>query len=647
MTFKGDADIERIVLHNRDRLTERLNNVHVFVSDTPFDNATLDVMLNKPGVERFFYPGAQGSQIVVPADTTGRYVRVQLDGEDEEILSLAEVEVFGTVVEEVALTVHENSRNIIDWARGKDVKDENADGNTDDNRFHMGDPLHSQPLVVNYGGDLDNPESVVFVGTNEGYLHAIDISNGEEDFAFMPQELLKNLVPQYENNRFDEKIYGMDGDLTLWTEDIEGDGSIVKDDGDHAYLYAGMRRGGSSYYALDVSDRDDPRFLFSIPENDPEAFTELGQSWSKPILSSIRVGEDEIRKVLIFAGGYDVTQDDKEYSTPDTTGRAIYIVDALDGTLHWSGQGTANPGYPTKVFPQMQFSIPSNISVVDADGDGLASQIYVGDMGGQLWRFDINNDGRTGADLVDGGVIAQLADAGSPEGARRFFHAPDLALSNFEGEQVLNIAIGSGYHAHPLNTTINDSFYVIRYPFGATGDYGVKDSLSNRFRPITMLDLYDTTDNLIGEGDAEEVERERELLRKKEGWFIRMEGSGEKVLGTSATLDHVVRFISYEPAVVDPFNCDPDFGQSFIYAVNLEDGTPYYPLTEDQDRPRTKADRRDEVPGGGLAPPVQTLFIPPQEGATATPTFVSGVNVLNTGKSIARIRRWYWSEYPE
>ena len=55
----------------------------------------------------------------------------------------------------------------------------------------------------------------------------------------------------------------------------------------------------------------------------------------------------------------------------------------------------------------MQYSIPSDVTVIEKEG--LASQIYVGDMGGQLWRFDIPNTDKTGADLVDGGVIARLS----------------------------------------------------------------------------------------------------------------------------------------------------------------------------------------------------------------------------------------------
>ena len=650
VTLQQNADIDRIVLHNRTDgcCVKRLNDVHVFVSETPFGNATLEELKAQPGIWKTFVAGEQGTgEIVLPVDTTGQYVRVQLAG-DNATLSLAEVQVFGARQSEEVLA---EKQNIINWARGMDVKDENEDGDTSENRYHMGDPLHSRPVIVNYGGTASDPDSVVFVGTNEGYLHAIDIKDGVEEFAFMPQELINNLEPLYENKPGADKVYGMDGDLTVWANDVNNNGAIEADGGDHAYLYAGMRRGGSKYYALDVSDRADPKFLFSIPESDPAAFAELGQSWSKPILSSIRVSSTEIKKVLIFAGGYDVSQDEKSTTAPDTTGRAIYIVDAEKGTVLWSAQPNGVAGGTTRLFADMQYSIPSDIRVVTNE-DGLASQLYVGDMGGQLWRFDIPNDGSTGADIANGGVIARFNEAGEPKGARRFYHAPDLAFSNFEGERVLNIGIGSGYHAHPLNTAIEDNFYLIRYPFKATGNYGMKDTTTVAgYRPITMSDLFDTTDNLIGEGDEEEIADAQAELRSAEGWFITMERNGEKILGSSNTLDHVVRFVSYVPGNSGNI-CAPDLGSSTFWRVSLEDGTPVpgeasADDTDDTDTDTSlkKDDRSEELPGGGIAPPVQTIFV--ASDGEVKPTVVSGTKVLEGEIPGERFRRWFWAEYPE
>ncbi len=276
LTLASQTNIERIVLHNRiNCCLDRLNNVHVFVSKTPFGNATLEELIADSSVSHQYLDGVQGATTELTFNTTGQYVRVQLA--QTGILSLAEVQVFG---QEAALLAEKE--NLIDWIRGKDVKDENNNQSTTDNRMHMGDPLHSTSVTVNYGGDAKDPDSVVFVGTNEGYLHAISSRTGTEEFAFMPEPLMANIETLYNNNPRDDKVYGMDGDLTLWVKDVNGNGIVDAgvDSGEHAYLYAGMRRGGEKYYALNVTDRDNPQFLFSIPEVAPAAFAELGQSRS-------------------------------------------------------------------------------------------------------------------------------------------------------------------------------------------------------------------------------------------------------------------------------------------------------------------------------------------------------------------------------
>src|SRR5690606_29995891 len=102
---------------------------------------------------------------------------------------------------------------------------------------------------------------------------------------------------------------------------------------------------------------------------------------------------------------------------------------SVTGALLWHGSldGTHAD------FPAMQYSIPARVRVLDFDGDGFADRMYAGDMGGQVWRFDITN-GASASNLVAGGVIAQLGAAGlaSPTLAetRRFYYAPDVASVN-------------------------------------------------------------------------------------------------------------------------------------------------------------------------------------------------------------------------
>ncbi len=486
-------------------------------------------------------------------------------------------------------------RRLLQWIRGQDV---NENGQASGPRQFMGDPLHSRPVLVTYGEDADDPRLTMFVTTNEGYLHAIDTATGQELFAFMPQELLTNINRLYKNpSVHDGRIYGLDGSLSVQASDGQ------------VHLYFGMRRGGRNYYALDVSNRTQPKLKWVI-HGGSDGFEELGQTWSKPIPTRIHfAGDAAPTEVLIFAGGYDPAQDAALVRTADTQGRGIFIVSAEDGSLLWYGGGPNAAGEPDTVFQGMNYSIPSDIRVVDIDGDGLADQLYVGDMGGQLWRFDIHH-GNTAAALVSGGIIADLASDGSAADARRFYNAPDLALISDKGKQWLSIAIGSGWRAHPLDTDVQDRFYMVRNPHV----FGPARAQSGEpvYTKITESDLYDATDNVIGEGDENQAAEARAALAAKKGWFIKLENVGEKVLSESITLNGQLIFTTYQPrdAAASTVGCTPGEGIGRAYLISILDATPVQDLDESGDEESlTKTDRSTQLLRSGIPPTPTVLFI--------------------------------------
>jgi type IV pilus assembly protein PilY1 len=556
----------------------------------------------------------------------------------------------------------ENGRDeLLEWARGYDVKDENADSSTTDSRYYIGDPLHSKPAIVTYGGTSEAPDSVIYFGTNEGFLHGIETDSGDEVFSFIPLELLPNLKPQFDNIPGADKIYGLDGAISVWKNDINRNGAVDGDD--HVYLYAGMRRGGSSYYALNVTNKNAPVYKWQIDggPGGTTGFEELGETWSQPVVANISYG-GTTKKVLVFGGGYDNSQDDKLTRTADSIGRALYIVDAENGDLLWRGvseDSTVN-GIETEVFSDMVYSIPATPKVIDIDGDGNSDQIYVGDMGGRIWRFDIIQSSSTLK--LDGGIIADLGTDGVMSDTRRFYHTPDVSLSRVNAELVVNIAIGSGYQAHPLDTTIDDRFYLIRYPYAYRGDgiYGIKNKKPNdagegyvdTYSPIDEDNLYNATMNLIGEGTDDQVSAAQQALAGASGWYIEMEQNGEKVLGSSVTFDNKVLFASYLPGTAST-GCSPHIGAGVFWAVNLWDATPVEDF-DDDDTQLSKPDRTKMIPGAGLPPPPQTLILQTKEtddngeevkGDLQIIT-VSGGNTLMNHSVNSLFERVYWSEYP-
>ena len=511
---------------------------------------------------------------------------------------------------------------LLKWVRGVDVFDEDVDTRFDDVRKHIGDPMHSQPAILNYKNGAST-DTTIFVATNQGILHAIEHEQGTELFAFMPEALFQNIDTLYDNQQSQKHPYGLDGDLTIWHDDQNG--NVQVDGNEKAYLFVGMRRGGNLYYGFDVSERNNPKLMWKI-EGGTGDFQNLGQTWSRPIPTKIMLNGVE-KVVLIFGGGYDAASNDANADTlaavrtssnkqpSDTVGNALFIADALTGQHLWSGQSDSSG---SKKFDDMQYSFPSSIRVLDVNADNLADQLYVGDMGGQLWRFDIAPYHTTG-DLVSGGVIASLNGQGI-ENSRRFYNEPDVALISSEGERYLSVGIGSGWRAHPLNTGVEDRFYMIRQEsiFSKPDGYGKNTGTASspRYEPLTETDLADVTDDLTPDYNAH-------------GWMLKMEGNGEKILGASLTANNQFIFTTYQPTEsADP--CTPAVGQGYAYVVNALNGAPTVNLHEDESGSGsttdsiyykgavlTKEDRKKQLDQGGILPGPSLLIV--ESPVTSTP----------------------------
>lgn len=462
---------------------------------------------------------------------------------------------------------------VINWALGRDVQDADQDGDRTEARGDMGDPFHVQPLTLLYSGTADDPVSTVFLTTNDGFLHAFDARSGTELWAFVPGRLLNALYPLYRNDAAATKTYRLDGEVNLVVLNDDGQPGIDPDR-ERAILLFGMGRGGDGVFAVDVTTRNTPLLLWERNSSDGEfaAFADLGQTWSPPVAARVRIGSTT-RDVAIFGGGYDPGQDNRTFRQ-DTMGNAIYMVDVLDGTLEWS----AGDGEPHNLqLPAMDYSIPAPVRPLDLNGDGVAERIYVGDMGGQLWRFDIQN-GEAPDALVTGRVLASLggAAADSPTAAdlRRFYEAPDVVPMILDRRLVIAINIGSGYRGHPLDRDVSEAFFSIR-DFDVFGAPDGPDP-----GPVTVDQLIDITDD-----------PEPELPFSTAGWQLRLvQGAGEKMLGESVTFDNTTFFTSFTPGATVS-ECTGGVGINRLYAVSVFDGRPRTNFDSPLGEPLTIADR--------------------------------------------------------
>ena len=454
-------------------------------------------------------------------------------------------------------------------------------------RAEMGDPLHSAPVALIYDG-ADPDAALVFVATNDGFLHAINANTGVEQWAFIPREFLDDQVDLYANRPTSLKHYGIDGALRL--QMLADDDGIIDPAAEKVYLFFGLRRGGTVYYALDVSNRHAPKLLWRLGSAE---LAGNGQSWSAPVPARIDVdsaaqGSDKL--VVVFGGGYDPTQDGYD-NAADSIGNAVYIVDSVSGELLWHGSPTRGD----ETFPAMQSSFAADIKVVDLGADGFADRMYAADTGGQIWRFDIHN-GNGPSGLISGGVIARLGSAPLPappqvvaDGPdnRRFYFAPDVALVSSRDERFMHIGIGSGYRAHPLSTANHDRFYALRdhAPFRKLSDADYA-----RFEPIVDADLVDITDNVDATVPPGSPGWRLEL--RNPGWI------GEKVHSEARTFNNRVYFTTLVPgptdSAADP--CAPAPATNRLYIVDLIDGSPVTNLDGDA-TPGEREDRFVELPG--------------------------------------------------
>ncbi|MDJ0918843.1 MAG: PilC/PilY family type IV pilus protein [Woeseiaceae bacterium] len=527
-------------------------------------------------------------------DLTAAENEISIDNKDT--FDLADFGLTGSVDEPT-------KEQIIDWARGIDVADADNDGDVLEARNEMGDPLHSEPAAVVYGGTEASPVSVVFAATNEGYVHAVDGATGQELWAFVPKEHTPNLTKLFFNSSTASKHYGVDGSIVPVVFDKDNDGQIEPDDDDFVYIIFGMRRGGEAYYALDVTVKDKPKLKWRVSD------AGFGQTWSKPTVARVQIDngtvvEDKI--VAIVGGGYDTTHDVLSHpGTPDGDGAGVYFIDLETGGVLWRAAITADTTADLKL-DKMTRAIPTQIRVIDLSGDGFADRMYASDMGGQIFRFDIIN-GETRDKLVRGGVIAQLGAEGnlpaSDANTRRFYTSPDVSIFGdaFQNRQFIAISLGSGYRAHPLDNTPTERFYSLRDP--------------DVFNVLTQDDY--NTYTIIKENTLIDVRGKvrTEVGSDKNGWMYTLPAD-QKVLSDSVTFDNEIFFVAFSPD--NGNNCTAGLGNNFLYRMSVINGDPIVQNIATLVAGDADAERSEDLAQKGIAPEPQFLFPTPEADCTGT-----------------------------
>jgi type IV pilus assembly protein PilY1 len=451
------------------------------------------------------------------------------------------------------------------------------------------DVQHSRPLIVTYdstpvpdaevGGTTNRSnKQYLFFLTNDGLVHAVDAATGQEKWAFLVEEALPFIGTQMSNGS-GPSLDLADGSPAVWID--RGDSDGIVDGSERVWLFFGLRRGGRAYYALDITDADAPKFMWKISSNyhpvnhayyqplgtsagegklcsgtspcaDKTEYRLLGQTWSTPVVGRVATSAGRpagnTDPVVIFGGGYDTQQDFASIASPtappaplppatlpatsttgDYIGRSLYVVEA-------------STGQPIKVFANtggdflnasgIAWSIPSDLAVINADLDaqGLLDRVMVGDMGGNLWRFDI---GHTDVSSWKAKLLATLSDTGVPN--RKIMFPPTIVPQHAPFPIDWDaIYVGTGDREHPLVTTTSDKIFMVAdFDIGLTATTGAAASFAaGDFLALTATD----TSGVVPSA-----------LLSKRGWYRDLE-AGEKVTGSPFVFNQRLRFGSYNPS---------------------------------------------------------------------------------------------------
>jgi len=266
--------------------------------------------------------------------------------------------------------------------------------------------------------------------------------------------------------------------------------------------------------------------------------------------------------------------------------------------------------------------------------------MYAADMGGQLLRFDISN-GETPANLVAGGVIAQLGAEGlgapSIADTRRFYNSPDVSIctdNRNQNKRFISLNIGSGYRAHPLDNGATDRFYSVRDPnvFGQ-----LTQAAYNGLSVVTDDDLVEVSGQV------------RTIIDPTDrGWKFTMPAD-QKVLADSTTFDNSVFFVGFSPATNSADMCQPSQGRNFLYRVSCDNGDPVVNNLDTLDPGDADSERMTELAQGGIAPSPVFLFPSPDDpdctGADCAPPPIACIGVECFDPGFANIPvRTLWTQ---
>jgi type IV pilus assembly protein PilY1 len=493
--------------------------------------------------------------------------------------------------------------DVLQYLRGATTQ-EQRNGGTFRNRSHiLGDIVDSNPAYIGPSGEnLQSPSyrlfetatahrtPVLYIGGNDGMLHAFDTTNGDEKFAYMPRgsySNLVNLVSPYYNAQHKFFVNGSPQAADVQFSDLTW----------HSLLVGAEAQGGKSVFALDITDPSSMTAEATLASNVlwDIVDTDLGLGFSSPAIANTSSGWQ------VFVGnGYNSTNQ-KPF---------LYAIDPQHGTINAKIDLCA--AVPTACDLTASNGL-SGVVAVNTSGaiTATANMLYAGDLQGNMWRVDISNSNPT---LWAATVMFQARD-NFPGGNKQPITTKPVVTLNPHFPQVLGtlVMFGTGQY--------------LGVPDIANGNlqsvYGVYDPPAGYATPLNRSSLLQQTlaTATLGALQVRTTSGTAASYPANKGWYMDLSLlSGERVINTPALFSGgELIFTTFQPIAPAAGVCST-LGYSYLMVLNYATGesftTPQFDVNGDG-----HITRGDMVTVGGVTMGVA--------GVGLGSVYASGVTNLN------------------
>lgn len=444
-----------------------------------------------------------------------------------------------------------SASNLVNYVRGADVSGYRTRSSK------LGDMVYSQPVIVgppqgiytdhNYAGfkaSQAGRKSMIYVGGNDGMMHAFDAQTGNEDWAFIPNSLLPNLkylrnTPYNHQSFVDGAATIVDANIYYKTSATATSLTTTKDW--RSVMVCGLRGGGQSYFAMDVTDPANPAPLWELNASGSNC---LGYTFGAPLIVKLRTGpgtEDYVW-AAVLANGYQ--------SSSPLGSASLLIVDLATGSILKEIIVDSNTNLGAYVNGL------SSPSAVDLDGDGYVNYIYAGDLRGHLWKFDVSGNGSATWDVSyrkNGAPQTPIAlfRATDPIGGMQpITVAPEIMLRG--DHEIVFFGTGKYFEDSDKTNTQRQGFYGI-FDFNVVDNNPSSTAISNEAM-LTRSDLVaqtltEVTVTVSGTNYKYRYASDNPITTQK-GWYVDLPATypGERIITDPVAKSGKIIFTTFIPS---------------------------------------------------------------------------------------------------